>query len=243
MDQLSAQKICRFCRSDVAGKPRIKDKKGRYACQPCFERLKARQAGAQHIPEPRSNPYQAFTPEIDTEYISLETVSEPPVHAQTKRCPSCKVSMGASDVFCISCGTNVQTGGRAGNVKVKKAKVRRERSNDSGTASAIFSIVFALAIGVGLSIGGNPGVPHITLSVSMLLFFAYAGATGILTLVAAYKQDGILRMLLVWFVPFYGLYWIYARAASALLKLNFTLVLVLYIPYFIALSRLNLLVP
>ncbi|XOV76257.1 MAG: hypothetical protein ACFHWZ_04770 [Phycisphaerales bacterium] len=46
-----ATKVCRFCEKDVSGEARIKDKKGRYACQPCFERLKAKRADA---PDPRA---------------------------------------------------------------------------------------------------------------------------------------------------------------------------------------------
>ncbi len=240
-------KVCRFCQTDVSGKPRIKDKKGRYACQPCFEKLKARQEQAQRIPEPKSNPYSAFAPDIDTDAISLDAgggVAE----ARTMPCPSCKAVMGANDVFCVNCGTNVQTGGKLGTVKVKKAKARkvkleRPSSNDGGTVSAVFSIVFAIALAVGMLSGNRAGVPPIVLNLSLLLFIAYAGAIGISTLVAAFRQDGLVRMLLVWFVPFYGIYWLYARAESSLLKLNFTLVLLLYIPYLMTMFRLGYFTP
>ncbi|MFB3430973.1 MAG: hypothetical protein ABL309_08630 [Phycisphaerales bacterium] len=235
-----ATKVCRFCEKDVSGEARIKDKKGRYACQPCFERLKAKRAQTHQIPEPKANPYSAFAPDIDTDAISIETdAASAGVGQQPMRpCPSCKAMMGAADVFCVQCGTNVQTGGKLGKAKVKKAKPRkakRQRNSDLGTVSLVGSLIFAAALCVCMLIGGAGGEISRPQVISTILFICYAAAIGLLTLGSAFKQDGFLHMLAVWFVPFYAFYWVYARAESAMLKLHFSLVLVLYIPYIVVL--------
>lgn len=224
-------KVCRFCETDVSGLPRIKDKKGRYACQPCFERLKEkRRAEATAAPAPSA----AFDPDVDTESIAI-ALEAPAAAAPGRPCPSCKAMMGAGDVFCIHCGTNAQTGGRAGKVKVKKAKPSKAKksrrggnADDCGPASAAFSVLFVVAVGLGLLLSRPLGLPPVVLSLSLMLFIGYIGAIGILTLVAALRQDGFVQFLLVWFVPFYALYWVYGRAESSLLKLNFTLAILLY---------------
>lgn len=235
----TAVKRCRFCNTDVSGMARIKDKKGRYACQPCFERLKESRRIEQMRTEAKRSPQlAAFDPEIDTETLSIEVEHSVSTASQHPRsCPTCKAGIGAQDVVCINCGTNVQSGGRAKKVRIKKARVGTARSGNSGQASLIASVVFAAVLGAGMMWGiyGNPAV----LGISLLLYFSYAGAVGILTVVAAFKEGGLLQMLLVWFLPFYSLYWVYGRAESGLLKLNFTLGLVLLIPYFMALSHLG----
>ncbi|MCR9215779.1 MAG: hypothetical protein NXI14_01120 [bacterium] len=237
-----ATKVCRFCEKDVSGEARIKDKKGRYACQPCFERLKAKRAQTHQIPEPKANPYSAFAPDIDTDAISIETdAASAGVGQQPMRpCPSCKAMMGAADVFCVQCGTNVQTGGKLGKAKVKKAKPRRERpANLGATIGTVVSLLIAGSIGVGLFIGSRPDSAPAVAGISIAAFLFYAGVVGIMTLVDAFRQGGFVKMLLVWFVPFYVLFWMYGQAESAMLKLNFTLTLVLYVPYFMALARVS----
>jgi hypothetical protein len=238
-----ATKVCRFCAKDVSGEARIKDKKGRYACQPCFERLKEKREQTQQIPEPKANPYSAFDDGVDTEAIALDidTSSMPSAQQPMKACPTCKAMLGASDVFCVQCGTNVQTGGKLGKAKVKKAKPRREkhRNGDLGTISLVGSLVFASALGVCMLIGGSAGDPSPVQMISTVLFMCYSAATGLLTLGHAFKQDGVLQMFAVWLIPFYVLYWVYGRAESAMLKLHFTLVLLLYIPWFVAMSSIG----
>ena len=61
------KKICIFCRQDCAGRPRIKDKHGRYACQACVdERKQARRRAAAAAPASAARdatPAPAATPD------------------------------------------------------------------------------------------------------------------------------------------------------------------------------------
>jgi hypothetical protein len=73
-------KICVICQCNCAGKPRTKDPKGRYYCQPCYDEA------------------QQAVNRVE------KTVSE------SVPCQSCGVPMDAQAIICMACGYNVQTG-------------------------------------------------------------------------------------------------------------------------------------
>ncbi|XHC25446.1 hypothetical protein ABWH91_14650 [Phycisphaerales bacterium ac7] len=115
----------------------------------------------------------------------------------------------------------------------------RAPANLGATIGTVVSLLIAGSIGVGLFIGSRPDSAPAVAGISIAAFLFYAGVVGIMTLVDAFRQGGFVKMLLVWFVPFYVLFWMYGQAESAMLKLNFTLTLVLYVPYFMALARVS----
>lgn len=233
----TVNKVCRFCRTDVSGKPRIKDKKGRYACQPCFERLKEKRGSEAQAPAIAA-PSAAFDPDIDTESIAL-ALEEPTAAATPSRaCPSCSAAIGANDVFCIHCGTNVQTGGKLGKVKVKKAKSRPDKSARSRGEKGFKTsrsdegiVVFiSLAIVVSFAIGIRPALEvdsegGLLLALSLLALCIYSLTVQIALLVSAFREGGVGQFLLTLLVPFYMAYWAFFRA-SRLLRIS-TLLLIL----------------
>lgn len=228
-----ATKVCRFCEKDVSGEARIKDKKGRYACQPCFERLKAKRASESAPSPPKQVAGSMFDEDIDTASIALALEASAPV--QTKACPSCDAAMGVGDVFCVNCGTNTQTGGRAGKVKLKKAKQhrskpareRRRASKEPASGEEAFVIVVSIAIVAATFFGSRAsmdGGSALLLTSSFLSFALFALVVGITLLVVSFRDGGVIHFLLVLLVPLYGLYW--AMWRSSRLVRNSTLLVV-----------------
>lgn len=96
MAEAPATKTCHKCKTDCAGKPRVKDPHGRYFCKPCHEAL------AVAAPPP---------PDPDDEIISLIDTA-PPLPAKTglAMCPSCGSSVPHGAAICVQCGLDLQKG-------------------------------------------------------------------------------------------------------------------------------------
>jgi uncharacterized RDD family membrane protein YckC len=98
-------KPCVLCGEDCAGRPRIKDPKGRYYHKECYEREVARLA--QQAAEATPAEPAAFDPYAD---VGNDAASAQP--AGTKPCPGCSAPLEPEAVVCIACGYNLATGGR-----------------------------------------------------------------------------------------------------------------------------------
>lgn len=117
----AATKVCRFCETDVSGLPRIKDKKGRYACEPCFERLKQKQAAQRSVSAvaaPKDAPGSDL--EIESGMIELEAT---PQRAEGLFCPECAMPVERTSVLCVHCGYSPGEGKRLRTEVGKRAEI------------------------------------------------------------------------------------------------------------------------
>lgn len=114
-----ATKVCRFCTKDVSGEARIKDKKGRYACQPCFERLKAKRTA--ETATTRTEPQDpGFGLEVESGMIELEGAS---TKGDGLFCPECAMPVERSSVLCVHCGFSPGEGTRLQTEVGKRAEI------------------------------------------------------------------------------------------------------------------------
>jgi len=151
-----AVKVCKKCGTDCAGKPRTKDAKGNYYCQPCYQALTAKkhseQTPAQSAPRidraPRPAPTDdsfGFAADESNNMLDHLLAMTPAAPSVGQPCTNCGTAMKADGVICTNCGFNRQTGATLGKTKI--AKVKKTRSGGAGAAGwpipiGIISIVF-----------------------------------------------------------------------------------------------------
>ncbi len=162
-----APKICSICGQDCSGRPRTKDKRGRYYCRACYERAKARlavrkggegagSAAAGGAADPAVgvvfSSEGAENPQAVTDFIMLES-SAPVLRSQGGACPHCAQPMSIGWIRCDHCGYDKRTG------EVFKAGVgtadRVEKTSILGDAAkAAGSFVLGCIVsGIGALIG------------------------------------------------------------------------------------------
>lgn len=111
------EKICVICHEDCGGRPRTKDRRGRYFCIACYEKA----ISAQHEKRPEAlgrPPPTVKEPAptlgmIDANIMAELTdaaVPEPVPAAATFNCPGCDQSLPLGTKICVNCGINVETG-------------------------------------------------------------------------------------------------------------------------------------
>lgn len=107
-------KRCIHCGLDCSGKPRVKDRQGRYACQTCFDNL-------QSSPAPIVDDGA-----LPADLLQLEAAATPA--ATFDVCPNCRSSKPHGAPFCVQCGFDSRTGKTAATVhtteKVRAVKTK-----------------------------------------------------------------------------------------------------------------------
>ena len=76
-------KVCVVCGADCAGRPRVKDPRGRYFCKPCYETAVQNKKHAKEAAAAPSTP---------------------------RGCPGCGRPLATNAVLCINCGFDLTTG-------------------------------------------------------------------------------------------------------------------------------------
>ncbi len=116
----SLEKICVICHEDCSGKPRTKDRHGRYYCAACHE--KAIRAQREQRPEARRPPTPAaedpapalgmIDPDMMAELAAEapELAPIPAASAASFDCPGCDQPLPLGTKICVNCGINVDTG-------------------------------------------------------------------------------------------------------------------------------------
>ena len=113
------EKICVICDEDCSGKPRTKDRHGRYYCAACYE--KAIRAQREKRPEARRHPTPAakepapalgmIDHNMMAEFADEAAAASESVPAEaTFNCPGCDQPLPLGTKICVNCGINVETG-------------------------------------------------------------------------------------------------------------------------------------
>lgn len=180
---LPAAKTCIFCGVDCAGKPRVKDERGRYACKACAEKrqaaallgaLDAPVDAADLLAEPAlgdlAEPAYALVPEDRSSGADRAAVagvhpangSNPASGSAARRCSNCGSGLDPADVLCVKCGRMLESGRP---VETKKARAlaakptREQQKARDAAAQAQRDVIVPIVlfvVGVGLHVATFP---------------------------------------------------------------------------------------
>lgn len=222
-------KLCVICGEDCAGMPRTKDAQGQYYHKECFEReLEARKRRRAAV-NPEPPPVAGFDPEPMS--MLDEIVDEAVGVADAQRtCTSCGNPLADSDVICMNCGFNTQTG-LAMKLEVKKAK--KDRSASSQMAFSMFlspSIVSVIIMGIVCLLffvanaGGNDDLILLVRLVGSLIALVMV----VFIIVVAF-MEGVGQGFLTLCVPFYIFYFLLAVTENQWAKWSFVVYIVIIV--------------
>lgn len=170
-------KICRYCQKDCAGKPRLKDEQGRYACKSCHEAALAARGPANTARPPAAALAPAAVADTDDDpFADLRTLGEEPIAVAgasaggggggggdggiggrggaglMRGCVGCGAPLAADAVICVGCGTNQASG---------KARKTRTGTDGGGVSAekavAVLWTANPLAWALGGLVGGGIG--------------------------------------------------------------------------------------
>jgi hypothetical protein len=206
--EVSPAKTCVVCGQDCTDRPRVKDNRGRYFCQPCFQKLEQKQkaaappqavAVAAAAKAPAAKPAARSAPAGGPDLLSdLATMAAAAPAAEIERnCPACSKPLAPNAIFCTNCGYNIQTGQRVSVQAMKATKVRK-----TGSSSAAISGVFANPLALGgilcvvflvlfLVARGNSQMAGFYLVASVL----FGIGIGLWGLIAAFQQGAVSGIL------------------------------------------------
>ena len=209
----NALKICVICGEDCAGRPRIKDPKGRYYHRECHEQARERAAARRAAVDP--DPPQRVDSSDPMGLLDsvLEESAPPPVAAG---CPSCGRALSADDVVCTNCGFNMQSG-HATQVAVERPKKEKAFWRDSDRfewAGAILGSPFGVSMVALAVLGVLFMVVYASQNVAAAAaFLTFANllvlTSSVVVLVVAFRE-GVAQGLLTLFIPFYVFYFVFA---------------------------------
>lgn len=121
MPEAAASKVCTKCGIDVAGKPRVKDPRGRYLCQPCFDAVSAVKTEARTpAAAPSPKPATAASVPADegifgmVDLDALKPVADAPKPRELKVCAACGKARDKDSVVCVNCGFDERAGFQRG---------------------------------------------------------------------------------------------------------------------------------
>lgn len=130
----NAAKVCALCGADCAGRPRVKDAKGRYYCRTCYDQAREKklpvEAGRSSArTTPPAEPAGLGPPDVMHDLLAAEEQGQP--LAEQTTCPECGSSIGGG-VICMSCGYDMRTG--------KKLSMKVADKPSTGAASVATSV-------------------------------------------------------------------------------------------------------
>lgn len=226
----SGVKVCTACGQDCSGRPRTKDRHGRYFCQPCYDkavaRARARAGGTPPAPA-KPRPQVKAAPPADDLLSSLADVERTSAAVEVPQtCAACGASMPTRTITCTACGHNVRTGQRA-KVSAEQPAPARDRSGSgrgAGLASyltnpLVIGLVQAVAV-VSLFLAAKSSDDSAAVCIPILAL--YSLGIGIWTLVCAFRE-GVGTGFLCLCVPFYAFYFVYAKCKQPHLMASYAI--------------------
>ncbi len=228
-------KTCVMCGTDCTAIPRAKDKRGRYFCRPCYDRALAkareRKLGTAAAPAVGAAPRPVATrpkpkPAGDDAFADLMGLESSGAAVETVRlCPGCRAQLPARVGTCPGCGYDVVRGRKAGEKAESEAPQRGAKRGGGGglgmpSISATPKTVGLILLAVMLTLFGLAHVSTGMVVLYLLVAGLYAAVVGIWGLVTAFR-DGVGTGLLYMFVPFYFLYFVFARSGNPMLQVAF----------------------
>lgn len=227
-------KVCAHCHQDCSNKPRVKDPGGQYYCKECYPAAQAaaKSAGVGAsdgatfgvFDEPIIPTADIVAPKEDAKQTQKRT-QEKNAELPPKNCQNCGIQMPATGIVCTNCGFNT-TSGKALKTKIEKAKVIKEKKASSGGTDlsaetiGVWSAGIATLIVWGMAIYGLVMNDTTVIGAAFLACYGFAFLASIFTLIAAFMTS-VVDGLLTWFLPFYVLFFIFARCESLAVKLWF----------------------
>jgi hypothetical protein len=124
----SVAKVCAGCSKDVSKLPRTKDAKGRYLCQDCLAKLKAKGTdGKSGDAKPAATAKAPKAAPVEVDVMSKLLADTPGVEL----CPNCGGGITVGSKICLRCGFNKETG-KAMKVQVELAPKERGEPSKAG---------------------------------------------------------------------------------------------------------------
>jgi len=210
-------KLCVVCGVDCANKQRTKDAQGRYICADCMAKAKETKQVLDNPPAPKPKPAvskdQVYAGLEEDNSFLLDIGGQALATEQGKECPKCGVMRTSRDVLCLSCGYNFKTGKKL-HVKIEKAKVPKGENGTKPPGSGKLSPT-ATAFIAGLAIVGIGVALHYQAPERVMLFQVLVMLVGLIStiyiIVKAFGVDVVTGFLTL-FVPFYAIYYAFAKA-------------------------------
>jgi len=218
----SVAKVCSICGIDCSAKPRTKDAQGRYICGECVGRAKETKQIQANPPKPKAaaapgaeageggddTAQNAFLLELGGKSQALEG---------GKECPTCQAVLNKRDMICLACGFNLNTGKQM-KVKVEKYKPAQGEEASGGKKEMSGASKVGLAAGVTLlaTAGVAMGAPEM-MKFLLILWCLAVVCIRLLIVVRAF-QHSVTQGALVFFLPFYILFWVFIKNDDTNLK-------------------------
>ena len=227
-----AAKTCRFCRQDVSSKPRIKDRKGRYSCRPCFERLNAKRSADRSPATPQPASEEPLSLEIESGMIDAGAASP---RSDALYCPECAMPVERTSVLCVHCGFSPGAGTRLQTEVGKRAELVDHTRGPISWENQVAALVPVGAVFVYLVF---PIIGRLLRRTDLAshINWTLVGNVAVLAIVSCYPigciwaatNDARRHHSSIWAVsvailPPVTLVHIYARAESATLKIHMAL--------------------
>ena len=222
-DVMRPEKICVVCGEDCSTEPRTKDAEGRYYHRRCES---ARRKAPRRAPvvvdvarnEDSVDLFEGMEIEVPARSSArtvAPTVNEEDDGVTRVPCPACQTPMRMNDVICMACGHNTRSG------RPMKTKRSRQQSDERRAALGAF---FGSAMGVFAAATGLALLTYLigvvmldqAIGVSYAMIAAYV-ILRIAVVLEAYT-DGVTTGLLVFFLPIYDLYYVYAVSDNDVFK-------------------------
>ncbi len=216
----TCNKICVICGQDCSNCPRTKDPRGRYYCQPCYERALA--AANRCRDRAASNPALEANPlGMMEELSSLEP-------AATWSCPECNSQLWANTVLCTHCGFD-RRNGRVVETRVQPAQEQPRLAESSSVPGLFLSppgVAAVVAAFFGLLLVASFATPVAT-QAYLVLDGLFGLVLGVAILFAAFRASVLHGFGLIAFGLLAGFF--ATAAGSSLVQWTLVLLWVTYV--------------
>lgn len=219
----SFAKTCVVCGADCSNKPRVKDRRGRYFCRPCYEAaVKKQKARKAHAARPRAKapppePAVQLAEETD-DLMALASGEAVPVDPRSPRQPTAGPPAVPPPVPAAH-----SLGSAASSLGGAPAKARGFSMPSATGATAILANPWAIFLGVTgffvvlfLLARSSEGIAMAFLAISGV----YGLTIAVWILISAFRE-GVGTGVLCLCVPFYALYFVFAKRDNPYLKATF----------------------